>query len=999
MPLLPTRPGRRRRPHRTRPDRDRSPLDFNALIIFAALVLAWLTFWATQTALASPAAERVRVAATSGLAAPRQLSPANGAHVSTIPGFSWRPVRSAAKYEFQLSADRGFKSIVHKGSFQSFNAFATIETALADGDYYWRVRAIDSRDRAGRWSAVRLVAKRWTTAPPVRGPVDGATVTYPDTPVVLRWDPVPFAYKYRVQVATDRSLAHSVVGDRSTGIETSGTSFALQTTLAPGRYYWSVTPLDGEKHPGVRSSPVSFVWNWPNDTAPSVVDLTPSPYVRDATHEFVDPQLRWTKVAGAAQYQVQVSTEQGFPQGSVICCSDTITGTSLSPVLANNTGTGVPGDSKQFGYWWRVRAVDSGGNSGDWYDGQPFDKTYPVHVSGLHVRDNLGDVPADRDPATPIVDTSAPVLVWDPVQEASAYEVQVVPYAQATPTSPFRCNWSAKPTEMWDVLTAATAWTPLGLSGSHRPQGVLTNLDVSQEAGRSEATSYCVRVRARRDRDANGKEVVSDWTYMGDGISPAFRFAVPDEPTGSTLSLNDTDYVQPTATPDQSGLPLFTWRPVDGARGYFVVVARDQQFTKIVDLAYTNVPAYAPRRGGKPWTYPDEGSYWWAVLPTELADGDFSAPLTTATIRRVFTKRSASPELLSPANGQVVAEQPTFRWRPVPGARAYTIQVAQDDTFRNPIATVTTGSTGYTSVATLPADTQLYWRVRANDENGIGLGWSTASFRRKLPVPVLLDNPLGGEAIPILSWSPVDGAVSYEMHVEQVDGTKKDIPTLSTAFTPVIFYGTGVWRWQVRANFKSGLRTVSGGYSELLPFTRRIATPTGLRTTKNGNHALLSWSPALMAKQYKVQISTTDSFSKVIEQATTDHTSWAPRMTHPAFRSSEPLYWRVAVVDEGDNVGGFAMTALRAPKPLKVRASGKLRRGHTATVTLTLTSGRKRVSGVRVGAQGPVSKVKARSTDKRGRVRLRVKATKKGVVRFTATKRGYATATTTLRVR
>jgi hypothetical protein len=250
----------------------------------------------------------------------------------------------------------------------------------------------------------------------------------------------------------------------------------------------------------------------------------------------------------------------------------------------------------------------------------------------------------------------------------------------------------------------------------------------------------------------------------------------------------------------------------------------------------------------------------------------------------------------------------------------------------------------------------------------------------------------------VLSWAPVDGAVSYDMHLEQVDGTKRDFTTRSTAFTPVGWYGTGVWRWQVRANFKSGSRVVSGAYSGLLPFTRRIATPTGLRTTKSGNHALLSWSPALMAKEYKVQVSTTDSFSRVIEQATTDHTGWAPKMKHAAFRSGEPLYWRVAVVDEGGNVGGYAMTALRAPKPLRIKVSGKLRRGRSATVTLRVTSKGKRVSGALVNTHGPVLKLKARRSSKRGTVRLRVRATKKGVVRFTATKRGYATATATLRV-
>ena len=104
--------------------------------------------------------------------------------------------------------------------------------------------------------------------------------------------------------------------------------------------------------------------------------------------------------------------------------------------------------------------------------------------------------------------------------------------------------------------------------------------------------------------------------------------------------------------------------------------------------------------------------------------------------------------------------------------------------------------------------------------------------------------PTAGDTIPVLSWSPVEGAVSYDIHFEQVDGTKRNFTLGSTAFTPVVFYGTGVWRWQVRANFKFGPTSVSSGYSPALQYTRRIATPTGIKTTKSGKRALLSWDPA-----------------------------------------------------------------------------------------------------------------------------------------------------------
>jgi hypothetical protein len=239
--------------------------------------------------------------------------------------------------------------------------------------------------------------------------------------------------------------------------------------------------------------------------------------------------------------------------------------------------------------------------------------------------------------------------------------------------------------------------------------------------------------------------------------------------------------------------------------------------------------------------------------------------------------------------------------------------VADNRSFGNPIADVLTNSTAYTSTNTFAADAVLYWRVRANDENRLGLTWSAArEFRRRLPVPVQsAANPLGGETIPVLSWAPVAGAVSYGTHFEQADGTKRDFTTRATAFAPVTFYGTGVWHWRVRANFKSGSGIVSGGYSSVLPYTRRIATPTGLKSSRRRGRIVMAWQPAGMARRYRVQISTSDGFSKILEQTLTDNTSYAPKMSSPLFRKSKRLYWRVAVVDEGSNSGGFATSRLR----------------------------------------------------------------------------------------
>jgi hypothetical protein len=463
---------------------------------------------------------------------------------------------------------------------------------------------------------------------------------------------------------------------------------------------------------------------------------------------------------------------------------------------------------------------------------------------------------------------------------------------------------------------------------------------------------------------------------------------------------------------DPRRTPLLTWEPVAGACAYYVVVARDADLTNVVDVALTNEPAYAPRQASNPVNYPDETtSYYWAVVPTRAANGSDWSFLPTQNHPQAFDKRSLPPQLLGPGDGADVFSQPTFRWslptddagRPE-GVRNYRLQVDDDPSFGSPVDDVVTDSTGYTSTSTYPADTVLYWRVRTDVESAsgtIGLTWSSVgTFRRRLPVPALSpDNPVAGQGIPLFTWSPVDGAVSYDLHVEQADGTKRDFNLHSTAFTPVTFYGTGIWRWQVRANFQGVTRTVSSGYTPLAPFARRIDTPAALRTTKVGNRALLSWDPPGMAREYRVQISTTDSFSKIIESATTENPNYASRMSNAAWTSGQPLYWRVAAVDEGSNVGAWAASPLRQGVKMHVKARGSVRLRHTRRVRVTVTDAKRhpikdalvRISGAGSG--------KAKRTSKKGTVVLRVKGTKKGKVTFRAEKRGYVPTATSLRVR
>jgi hypothetical protein len=792
---------------------------------------------------------------------------------------------------------------------------------VPDGAYYWRVRGLTASKERGAWSSVGHFTKAWSAAPQLLGPASGAAITWPAVPLALGWTAVPYATEYIVTIATDPGLSNIVLGSATTPEKTSATVFALPKTLSVGQYYWAITPVDSEGHRGTRSAIRSFSWSWPTGTSTEVRDLNADPRI-------FEPQFSWAPVAGAAKYEVEVNSASEFPLGSKWCCSDLTTGTSLSPTenLANNE------------YYWRVRAIDPSGNAGEWNyghntgelgfgpaPGAPFTKAFDS-VTPTIPNLTLSDMNGNPLPAGTA--TAEPLITWSPAPGAASYEIQVAPYVGKA-----GCNWAAPfDTEKQIIDTSVAAWAPLGelstrIGPSAWPAPVSRrNLNTG---------TYCARVLARSDGDAKGNQVVSEWTQVGGPNQPAFTFASqpppgPEEPSG--LETRAGDYLPPhtgtSLTPGEAtcGLgapcrltPFFSWKRVPGASSYYVVIARDKGFTHVVDVASTVVPAYAPALGGEEPLDDETTTYYWAVVPVNAAHEEFREP-PEDDARQEFNKSSIPPTPLGPTNGASVNTQPTFSWTPAEGALNYTLQVSQDPTFGAPIDNVRTDSTAYTSSSTYPPSVVLYWRVRANDTNTHteGLHWSAVqTFRRTLTTPTPTGNPAGGQAIPVLSWTPVTGAIAYEVHIELANGVTKDLTVHSTSFTPTETYGPGIWRWGVRAAFPTNsFGTISSGYSEPSPFVATLAPPGGAVGVKAGSRTTISWTPDPYAREYEVQIATSDtfSFSSGIESRRVDGASWAPDIdfTRPANRG--PLFWRVAAIDGRGNLGPFASGSFVRPK-------------------------------------------------------------------------------------
>jgi hypothetical protein len=825
---------------------------------------------------------------------PRAAQATPTVHSYSTGVFHWSAVRKVDHYQFQLASDRKFHAPVlgGAGNFSTYSTSATLSKTLPNGTYWWRIRGIRKNGGVSKW-VTHSFRKVWDSAPKLLLPANGATILFPKNPLLLSWSPMLGAVRYQVAIARDPKMTSLVSGAQTV---TTAASYIPPTTLADGTYYWAVAPVDAEGHVGTPSAVRSFTWRWPTDTQTSYRDLVDAP-------EFFDPLLSWAPVSGAAKYELEVNFSQDFNSSSRVYSATTVA-TGFSPInpLPNNT------------YYWRVRPINAQGNKGVWSPGVPtdasftqfFDTVPPLAaptVTGLHMRDELGDT-GPKPAGWP---TAVPILVWNPVAGASEYDLNVFSMTNGV------CDIQTAAYNM-HVVTPMTAWSPLGNGPGPLPY---PNTGASFEAGGTKLFAgihYCVRIRAEGDTDTAGHQVYGDYTFLND----AFTYQPNAAATGPVALPTSDDYLSPSGGVVTDQTPMYTWKPIAGANAYWVIIARDPTFTTLVDYAFTQIPAYVSRH-----TIADETtSYYVAILPAANADGtglpvvpETGLPLDPLHASAAnFQKRSTPPTLLSPIDGtQLPAIQPTFQWTPVQGALTYRLQVSTDPSFGSLLTNVVTGSTGYVSSATYPAQSTLYWRVQANDGDGIALTWSsTGTFKQVLPIPQQLSGSTSGDVVPTLSWASVDGAIGYDVHVVLPSGSTKDFHVAVPAMVPVGLAGAGAFHWQVRADFSGA---GAGPYSALVSFERNLNPVTQTALARHSHALIFSWKGRPGLERYILEVASRPDFSGGVETDVTDGTVVASSLASGAYAKGGKFYWHIEAVDaDGNSTGPSATKIFRLRK-------------------------------------------------------------------------------------
>jgi len=162
--------------------------------------------------------------------------------------FSWTPTSSSRKYQVQYWAQSAPGTVTLVGNASaapndaadvrqtslvaSAQAKPAVGAVLSPGTYLWQVRSIDTSGNASAWSSARSFTV--PTLTPSLVTEDGTA--FVSQPKMLRWQSVPAASRYVMQVSTDPSF-----GSGTTSIETVATAAAIPGALVYGtRYYWRV---------------------------------------------------------------------------------------------------------------------------------------------------------------------------------------------------------------------------------------------------------------------------------------------------------------------------------------------------------------------------------------------------------------------------------------------------------------------------------------------------------------------------------------------------------------------------------------------------------------------------------------------------------------------------------------------------------------------------------------------------------------------------------------
>lgn len=426
------------------------------------------------------------------------------------------------------------------------------------------------------------------------------------------------------------------------------------------------------------------------------------------------------------------------------------------------------------------------------------------------------------------------------------FETKVAPPEHVVPADDAECQ-SNSPTFEWMELTDAEEYT-LQISTSSSFTTLIAEVESISSTSYTYndlpeyETEYFWRVSAKLSDDCE-TDFSAPWSFETAQRPPTL------------LSPGNNDVGQPLT------LDL-TWGGATSALYYELQVDDNADFSSPVsDL--TNITS-----NSQSITLPQlNTSYYWHVRAV-YADciTDYSAP-------RMFKTQYRAPLLIDPNHSEYCVElTDDYSWEALQEAESYRLQISEDEDFSTLEVNRTGIESSFTSATLSSPYTAYHWRVRAEDNDNVGVWSESRSFTSSLNPPTHLfpDDELTGLPLEFtLVWDEeIPGSV-YRLQVATDPGFETNDIIIAENNLTDASYDISVddnfteYYWRLQAKYS----VCSSSWSEPTMF-KTVVGPPELYTPEDEavNQALkplFQWERVEGAISYEINLSTSASFNQV----------------------------------------------------------------------------------------------------------------------------------------
>ncbi len=396
------------------------------------------------------------------------------------------------------------------------------------------------------------------------------------------------------------------------------------------------------------------------------------------------------------------------------------------------------------------------------------------------------------------------------------------------------------------------------------------------------------------------------WTAM-QNVSGCWGDSLADHTQSFCTRPNATALVSPAD--ESKGIPLFSnglpfnvnlkWKKIQQAVAYVVTIADNSNFANANNywVADTTITITLPEALNQ--------NYFWKVTGktppiTMTGEDTYDTCSTVTSVIWKFKTPYGSINLVYPnENEKCVPMIYTASWDGDGTAGAYRLQIATSNTFSEESMILDRPDiTTTSSIVQLPYGlTQYFWRVRAENNNNIGLWSVVRTFQSTAETPKDINPKTGSTGVAkkvTLEWAPGKTGTAFQLQIFKDSGLEdKILDTLlnTNKFTFTFADFNTKYYWRVKGYFDNCQSEWSPAYT----LKTYIAPPFNLKPVHKSQGVepflvTFTWEGVAGTQTYDLDLSTDSTFKTLIRF---ERNITATKVIYGDLAENTMYYWRV----------------------------------------------------------------------------------------------------------